>query len=224
MGDHVREHNSILMSVEKRFLVWTAPRLPRWVSSDHLTLLGMLGMVLGGLAYWASRWDERSLWLVVAALALNWFGDSMDGTLARVRGHQRPRYGFYVDHVVDVVGVLFLVGGLTVSGYVTPVIGLGILIGFQVLAAESFLATHALGIFRLSFMRVGPTELRIVLALGTLFLLYRPRVEIVGFGPFLLFDIGGVCAIGAMLFALSVSAIRNTIVLYRAEPVPSDEA
>lgn len=224
MADHIREHNSILMASEKRFLTWIASKLPRWVNSDHLTLVGLAGTVLGGVGYWTSRWDPRSLWLVVAALAINWFGDSMDGTLARVRNRQRPRYGFYVDHVLDVIGAAFLLGGLAASGYVTPWIGLALLTGFLLIAAESFLATHALGIFRLSFMRIGGTELRIGLAVGTLWLLYQPSVKIAGFGPFLLFDVGGVSAIAAMAFALSVSTIRNTVVLYRAEPLPSDDA
>ena len=91
--DHVREHRSVLMAAEKRFLIWTAKRLPAWVNSDHLTLLGLVGMLLAGLGYWASRWDERALLVVVAALVINWFGDSLDGTLARVRNCQRPRSG-----------------------------------------------------------------------------------------------------------------------------------
>ena len=157
------------------------------------------------------------------ALGINWFGDSLDGTLARVRNRQRPRYGFYVDHVVDVVGALFLLGGLSASGYITPWIGLGILIGFLLLAAESYLATHALGIFRLSFMGIGATELRILLAAGTLYLLVQPRIEIDGLGSVLLFDVAGLCAIAAMAVTLSVSTIRNTRALYRAEPLPPDE-
>ncbi len=223
MCDHIREHNSILVAPEKRILIWTALRLPRWVNSDHLTLLGVAGMFLGGLAYWGARWEPRSLWIVAIALGINWFGDSMDGTLARVRNRQRPRYGFYVDHVVDVVGALFLLGGLSASGYITPWIGLGLLIGFLLLAAESYLATYALGIFRLSFMGIGATELRILLAAGTLYLLIQPQIEIDGLGSVLLFDVAGVCAIAAMAVTLSVSTIRNTRALYRAEPLPPDE-
>ena len=223
MSGHIREHNSILVAPEKRILTWTALRLPQWVNSDHLTLLGAAGMLLGGLAYWGARWEPRSLWIVAIALGINWFGDSMDGTLARVRNRQRPRYGFYVDHVVDVVGALFLLGGLSASGYITPWIGLGILIGFLLLAAESYLATHALGIFRLSFMGIGATELRILLAAGTLYLLIQPQIEIDGLGSVLLFDVAGVCAIAAMAVTLSVSTIRNTRALYRAEPLPPDE-
>ncbi len=217
---HEREHNSLLAGVEKRLLVWIARRLPQRVTSDHLTLLGLLSMAVVGLSYWASRFDERALILVVFALGLNWFGDSLDGTLARVRNQQRPRYGFYVDHVIDIVGSAFLLGGLAVSGYMNPFIGLVLLVGYLMITAETFLATHTVGVFRLSFMKIGPTELRILLAVGTLFLFNRPVVDLGSLGVFPLFDVGGVCGIFGMALTLVVSAVRNTRFLYRAEPLP----
>jgi len=219
-ASHVREHRSILMAAEKRLLTWIAQRLPAWVNSDHLSLLGLSAMLLAGLAYGAARWDERALLTVVVALVLNWFGDSLDGTLARVRRRERPRYGFYVDHVIDIVGAFFLLAGLAASGYMTPVIGLGLLVGYLMVAAESYLATHALGVFRLSFLRIGPTELRILLVIGTLYLFHKPVVQLGPLGRYLLFDVGGACAIAAMAVVLVVSAIRNTRALYRAEPLP----
>jgi phosphatidylglycerophosphate synthase len=209
----------MLMAQERRLLVWVASRLPGRVSSDHLTLIGIVGMLMAGLGYVAARWDERALLVVVAALIVNWFGDSLDGTLARVRDCERPRYGFYVDHVVDIVGVLFLLGGLTLSGYITPVLGLGLLAGFLMVSAEAYLATHALGIFRLSFMKVGPTEIRILLIAGTLKLLHEPVVELGSIGSYLLFDVGAVCGLVGMTVTLVVSAIRNTRFLYQAEPL-----
>jgi phosphatidylglycerophosphate synthase len=219
-ADHVREHRSILVLAERRLLDWLAARMPLRINSDHLTLLGMVGMLLAGLGFWASRWDERALWVVVIALAVNWFGDSLDGTLARFRNCQRPRYGFYVDHVVDIVGAAFLMCGLALSGYVTPLLGLGLLTGFLMVSAESYLATHALGVFRLSFMRVGPTELRILLMAGTLKVMVAPSVAVPGLGVHLLFDVGAVCGLVAMAVVLVASACRNTRALYRAEPLP----
>jgi len=219
-GNHVREHRSVLVAAEKRLLVWAAGKMPRWVNSDHLTLLGGFGMLVAGLAYWAARWDERALLVVVVALALNWFGDSLDGTLARVRNHQRPRYGFYVDHVIDIVGAMLLLGGLTASGYVTPVLGLGLLVGFLMVSAESYLATHALGVFRLSFMKVGPTELRILIIAATLKAFQTPWADLGPLGRFLLFDVGAVCGLVGMSVTLLASAVRNTRFLYRAEPIP----
>ena len=217
-SEHTRELG-ITANIEKRVLIWLAERLPQWVTSDQLTLLGLFAMLMAGLSYWAAQWDERALVLVVVALGLNWFGDSLDGTLARVRNRQRPRYGYYVDHVIDIVGALFLIGGLAASGYMTPLVGLGLLVGYMMVSAEIFLATYSLGVFRISFGPIGGTELRILLSIGTLYLLYKPVVKLGSLGAFHLFDVAGVCGIVGLAIALTVSAIRNTRTLYQAEPL-----
>ena len=219
VSEHTRVLTGVTATIEKRVLIWLAERLPKWVTSDQLTLLGLLAMLMAGLSYWAAQWDERALFLVVAALGLNWFGDSLDGTLARVRKRQRPRYGYYVDHVIDIVGALFLIGGLAASGYMTPLVGLGLLVGYMMVSAEIFLATYSLGVFRLSFGPIGGTELRILLSIGTLYLLYKPVVQLGTLGAFRLFDIAGVCATVGLAVALTFSAIRNTRTLYQAEPL-----
>lgn len=217
---HVREHGSILADAEKRALVWMAARLPRRINADHLTALGLLAMVGVGASYWASRWNELALLGAVAGLALNWFGDSLDGTVARVRNHQRPRYGFYVDHVVDVTSMLLLCAGLALSPHMSPVAALLLLAAYLMVSAEAFLATHACGVFRISLLKVGPTELRILLAAGTLRLLtHGSEVELLG-GTWLLFDVGGIVASIGLLGALAFSAVRNGLALYRAEPLP----
>ena len=107
-----RNSTGLLTAVERRVLIWLAHRLPARVNSDHLTALGLVSMFLVGVCFAISREMPAALWGVVVFLALNWFGDSLDGTLARVRGHQRPRYGFYVDHILDTFGALFVLGGL----------------------------------------------------------------------------------------------------------------
>jgi len=109
ISEHTRELG-VTANVEKRVLIWLAERLPQWVTSDQLTLLGLFAMLMAGLSYWAAQWDERALFLVVVALGLNWFGDSLDGTLARVRNRQRPRYG--VLGVLAMPGVFSLVAFL----------------------------------------------------------------------------------------------------------------
>ncbi len=220
IAEHVREHRSVLAGAEKQALIWIAKRLPRWVTSDGLTLLGFLSMCAAGALYWASRWNRGILPFVVVALILNWFGDSLDGTVARVRNAQRPRYGFYVDHVIDVLGLLFLLGGLALSGIMSPLIALGLLVAYLMVTAEVFLATCVRGVFRLSNLGFGPTELRIILSIGTLYLLYSPTVQVAGAGPFRLFDVGGVVAIGGLGLAFLLSAARNTMTLYRAESLP----
>jgi phosphatidylglycerophosphate synthase len=217
---HTREHTSLLAEAERRLLVRMAARMPKWVTPDHLSLLGLGAMLLAGAAYWASSWNRVCLLVVVFALALNWFGDSLDGTLARVRNSQRPRYGYYVDHVIDLIGTFFLIGGLALSGFMSPLLALGMLVAYQMVAAEVYLATHVRGVFRLAFLRVGPTELRIILAFGTLMLFRNPWVHLGGAGRFLLFDVGGVVSIAGMAFTLAVSAVRNTRALYKAEPLP----
>jgi archaetidylinositol phosphate synthase len=219
MWQHVREHRSLLASAEKRILISLARRLPLWVNSDHLTLLGFTSMLAAGCCFWISRWHREALPLVVVALALNWFGDSLDGTVARVRNSQRPRYGYYVDHVIDAVGLLFLLGGLALSRFMSPLIALGLLAAYLMVSAEVYLATCVHGIFRLSSLGFGPTELRIVLSVGTLYLLRSPMVHVAGMGPFRLFDVGGIVAIIGLGTAFLVSAARNTRDLYRAEPL-----
>src|SRR6266516_6932776 len=159
----VRQQESLLAPLEKKTLLWLARRMPAWVNSDQLTVLGFLGMILAGVCYFLAKWNALALIAAVVCLAVNWFGDSLDGTLARVRDKQRPRYGFYVDHIVDSFGAIFLIGGLGLSGYMSPLVALGLLTAYLMLCVETFLATHALGTFTMSYFKVGPTELRILL-------------------------------------------------------------
>ena len=156
---------------------------------------------------------------VVLSLALNWFGDSLDGTLARVRKQERPRFGFYVDHVIDLAGATMLFCGLGASGFMSPLIALGVLSAYLLVSAEVYLATHVRGVFKMTFLGVGPTELRILLAVGVAALAWRPMVSPFGLGPFRLFDVGGVVAIAGMVVAFIVSSIRNTRALFDAERV-----
>ena len=219
-SNHVRKHGSILAGVEKVALVWMSERLPRWINSDHLTLLGFAAMLLAGIAYALARQNPRALFVVVLALALNWLGDSLDGTLARVRNQLRPCYGFYVDHVLDLIGTFFLLGGLALSGFMNPLLALAMLAAYSITAAEEFLATSVRRVFHLSFLGFGPTELRIILAIGTLYLLHNPLVHLGSLGVFRLFDVGGTVAIAGLALKLAVSAIRNTHALYLAERLP----
>lgn len=217
---HTRINTGVLAAREKQLLIWIARRLPAWVNSDHLTLLALVAMAGAGASFWAARSWPPALLLVIAFLVVNWFGDSLDGTLARVRGHQRPRYGFYVDHVLDIAGASLLFGGMALSAFMSPAVGVAVLAAYLLVSAEVFLATAVHGKFRMSFLSVGPTELRIILSIGALALFTHPVVRPFGFGPFLLFDVGGVVAAMGMLVAFVTSVIRTTAALYRAEPLP----
>jgi phosphatidylglycerophosphate synthase len=219
---HVRQHNSILAAAEKRALVWMATRLPRWVHSDHLSGLGLASMAGAGLAFVLAASDPvAGASLVVLCLVLNWFGDSLDGTLARVRDQQRPRYGYYVDHVIDLAGTAMLFAGLAASGYMSPAIAALVVAAYFMVSAETYLATHSRGVFKMAFLGVGPTELRILLAAGALALVSTPMVSPFGFGPVALWDLGGVIGSIGLIGAFVVSSARNTRALYLEETIRS---
>jgi phosphatidylglycerophosphate synthase len=207
-----------LAGLERRCLIWIAGRLPRWVTSDQLTTVALAAMALTGISYAVSFGRPAALLLAILGLGINWFGDSLDGTLARVRHQQRPRYGFYVDHIVDCFGVLFVLAGLGSSGYMSPFVAMAVLIVYFMLSIEIYLATYCLAVFRLSFWGMGPTELRILLAAGTLALLYDPKVAILG-EHYRLFDVGGVVAVVGIAITLMVSVARNVTALYKTEPL-----
>jgi phosphatidylglycerophosphate synthase len=157
--------------------------------------------------------------LVVLFLFLNWLGDSLDGTLARVRDQLRPRYGFYLDHVIDIAGTTLMLAGLALSGFMSPLVAATVLCAWLLVSAESFLATHTRGIFKMSFAGFGPTEFRILIAIGAVRLLGGGWVSPLGLGPVRLFDLGALIAAVGMTLAFVVTAVRNTIALYREEAV-----
>lgn len=219
-ADHVRENLGLLARLEKRTLLAIAHRLPDGINSDHLSALGLGAMAAAGLsfaAFPASRWAAAG---VIVSLAVNWFGDSLDGTVARVRNQTRPRYGFYVDHVIDLAGTAMLLGGMAVSGLLSPLLAGVLLSAYLLVTAESFLATHAVGRFRMSFMGFGPTELRILIAAGALKAALTPWVTVAGY-TVRLFDIGAAVAIPGLLIAFTVACVRNGLALYRLEPMPA---
>ncbi|HEX4312236.1 MAG TPA: CDP-alcohol phosphatidyltransferase family protein [Acidobacteriaceae bacterium] len=215
----LRVNRSLTAALEKRALLWMASRAPGWVTSDRLTVLGLSAQVGAGIGYALARWDRRALLLVIACIALNWLGDSLDGTLARVRRQQRPRYGFYVDHMVDIFGSVALLVGMGFSGLVHWQTAIAILVGFLLLSGESYLATYALGRFEMSQGLFGPTELRILLIAGNLEVLRSPYATVLDH-RFLLFDLGGAIAAAGMLVVAVIVALRHTAQLYRQEPLP----
>lgn len=217
--DASREQNSVLAPAERAALRWLAWHLPAWVNSDHLSLLGLLGMLLAGVFYAASAKNPLMLHLVNLCIFLNWFGDSLDGTLARYRDRQRPRYGFYVDHIIDTFGAVFLIGGLALSGYMSPLVAAGVLVVFLMLAINSYLAAYALRVFKISQGKFGPTEIRLVLMIGNWYLLRSSHTRILG-PRLLLFDVGGVVSIVVMAAILIYSSIKNTHALYNLERLP----
>ncbi len=214
-----RINQSLTASIEKRALLWMAERAPGWLSSDQLTLLGLGAQVAAGIFYALSRYNRYALLLVILCIALNWLGDSMDGTLARVRRQQRPRYGFYVDHMVDIFGSVALMVGLGCSGLLHWPTAIAMLIAFLILSSESYLATYTLSCFELSQGIFGPTEIRVLLIVGTLAALRSPYATLFGH-RMLLFDLGGTIGASCMSALAIVITLRHTAELYRQEPLP----
>jgi phosphatidylglycerophosphate synthase len=213
-----REIHGFTAPLERRALAWLAARMPPWVTPDKLTLLGLGAMLAAGLAYWQSAARPWCLHLVNLALVVNWFGDSLDGTVARFRGKTRPRYGFYVDHMVDAFGVLALLAGLAASGHMRPAVAAVLLIAYYLVTIQTCLAAYAVGVFRISYGLFGGTELRLLLIVGNLFLLERPRVTLLGH-HWLLFDVGGAVGAAGLLAIALVQTAVNTVRLYRQERV-----
>jgi archaetidylinositol phosphate synthase len=211
-----RVQESFTAVPERKLLLWFAARMPARINSDHLTLLGFASMFFAGASYALARWNSLGLLLATLFLALNWFGDSLDGTLARVRNCQRPRYGFYVDHIIDSVGAIFLMAGLAVSRCVDWRIAAGMLAAFLLLSIETYLATYTFGAFRMSFGKFGPTEIRILLALGNFALWLRPNARVPELS-WRVFDFGGLIAIAGMLLMFVIAAVVHTRTLYKQE-------
>jgi phosphatidylglycerophosphate synthase len=190
-----------------------AERTPSWIHPDHLTIFGFVAQLMTGVSYASARSSQLGLSGAIVFLILNWFGDSMDGTLARVRQQQRPRYGFYVDHMLDSVGAVALMAGLSLSGYMRPAIAMGLLIMFLLLSIQSYLATYSLREFRMSFWSLGPTELRLFLILGNL-AAYRWPMFVKDRH---VFDFGGGVGISGMFVILVWFTARNIMRLYDDE-------
>lgn len=214
----LRVNRSITAAAEKRVLQWMATRAPACVTSDRLTALGLAAQMGAGACFAWSRTHRWALVAAIACIALNWLGDSLDGTLARVRRQERPRYGYYVDHMADVFGSAALMCGLGCSGFVHWPVAMAMLIAFLVLSSESYLATYSLSRFELSQGIFGPTEIRILLIAGTLKLLRNPYVSLLG-RRVLLFDVGGAIAAASMAVMAIVVAARHAAQLYRLEPL-----
>jgi archaetidylinositol phosphate synthase len=214
-----REKTFLLARPEGRVLEWIARRLPAWVMPDHLTGLGVLAAIGIAAAYALSNQDPIWLWVASGLLAVHWLGDSLDGTLARVRRSERPRYGYYLDHLVDAIATALIGIGLGLSPYMLLATGLAIVIAYLVLSINTYLETNTLGVFSLGYGRLGPTEARVglvvintLLALGVL-----PAITVLGLGMTVL-DVAVLAIAALMLGALLVRAFRNLRELARLEP------
>jgi phosphatidylglycerophosphate synthase len=217
-----RELRFLLAAPERRVLRWIAHRLPARVLPDHLTALGVLAAFGIAAAYALSNQSSGWLWAASALLVVHWLGDSLDGTLARVRGIERPRYGYYLDHLVDALATACIGLGLGLSPHMLVVTGAIVVVAYLVLSINTYLETQALGSFNLGYGLVGPTEVRLLLmALNTALAFgLAPHVAVFGVGLGLL-DLVGVALVAAMIVAVTVRAGRNLRALAALEPAQS---
>ena len=218
-GSHERTSRFLLSRLEQAVLARMAVALPAWVKPDHLTLLGLAASTSIAASYMLSNRDARWLWAASALLVVQWFGDSLDGTLARIRRAERPRYGYYLDHLTDAYSTLAIGLGLGLSPYVLLSVGLAVVIAYLILSINVYLETHVFGEFSIGYGRLGPTEVRVVLiGLNTVALLGGAQpFAILGIHA-TLFDVAGLLATLGMLGLLLARAVRNLRTLAELEP------
>src|SRR3954454_2244955 len=214
-----REPNFLLAPLERRFLPWAAKRLPRWILPDDMTALGVLAALGVCAAYQLSNDGKGWLWVAIGLLVVQWIGDSLDGTLARVRGIQRPKYGYYLDHMVDAIATAAIGLGLGLSPFMLLSIGALIVVGYLILSINVYLESMAFGRFRLGYGLLGPTEIRAVLILlntalaldlGLDFRLLKVNLTV--------FDVIGLAIVALMLALLTGRVFGNLRELAREEP------
>jgi len=176
----LRELTFVFANFERRLLERMARRVPHGLRANHFTALGMVGAAGAGVAYALTRFNPAWFWVASVMLAVHWLGDSLDGTLARVRGAERPKYGFYLDHVMGALSVVLVGVGIGLSGYVNPLLALGLVVAYLAMAVNVYLESSVFGVVRVEYGRIGPTEARLVLIVvnTVLALCVRPAVRV----------------------------------------------
>jgi archaetidylinositol phosphate synthase len=206
MKSHKRVNDILLGPLERPALRWLAAHMPAWVNPDILTGVGILGSVVIFFSYWLTNVNPNFLWLASLGLVINWFGDSLDGTLARYRKIERPKYGFFVDHTVDSMSTLLVVFGLGLSPYVKFEIACLALISYLLMSVLVYIRTYVEGVFKISYGRFGPTEVRLVIIMANMVIYFvgNPVVRL-WFGAVSIYDLiaGIVAALLAVIFVLS---------------------
>jgi archaetidylinositol phosphate synthase len=209
----------LLAPLEGRALRWLAHRLPRWVLPDDLTAVGVLAALGICAAYQLSNDSNAWLWVASALLVVHWFGDSLDGTLARERRIQRPKYGYYIDHLVDAISTALIGIGLGLSPYMLLSVATLIVVAYLILSINVYLESFAFGRFEIGYGYIGPTEIRLILiALNTALALF-PTLDIHVLGLDLTpLDLVGLAIAGVMIALLATRAFKNLRTLAKEEP------
>ena len=228
----VRIQTSILNGLEKKALVWMAERMPRWVNSDMLTAVGTIGSAIICAGYILCNLNINFLWMASLGFVINWFGDSLDGTLARVRNQQRPRYGFFVDHNMDCLNEVMMFFGLGLSPFMDFRLGLFVLVAYLLLSIYVFINSHIKGEFKLTYAKLGPTELRVLAIIANMILLYvtpirefRHEMHFFGIDYALsALDCIAIVVLVAVLITYFFNFIRDAKEYSKMEPLPRDDS
>jgi archaetidylinositol phosphate synthase len=215
---HKRVNDILLGPLERPALAWLAARLPKWVTPDILTGLGLLAGILIALSYWLTNYNNIFLWLASFGFFLNWFGDSLDGTVARFRKIERPRYGFFIDHNMDAITSILVFWGLGLSPYVDFKIAMLGLSSYMLLAVFVYVLTYATGVFRISSSKIGPTEIRAISVLANTIIYFVGNLKIgFLFGTYTLYSLI-VFGVAIMLFGLFIiNVVQEARNLLQAE-------
>lgn len=201
---HERVNDILLGPLERPALKWLAAHTPSWMSPDTMTLIGVLGAAIIFVGYWLSNINPIFLWLASLGLFINWYGDSLDGTLARYRQIQRPKYGFFLDHTVDSFNETLIFIGLGLSPYMHIEIALFALVGYLLMSILVYVRTCVLGVFKISYGKLGPTEVRALAVLANTLVFFGGNpVYNLSFVSISLFDLFGV-VIALLLFGIFI--------------------
>ena len=223
-----RIQTSFLNGIEKKALVWLAVRQPKWMVSDMLTFIGTLGAIVIAAGYILSSHSIHFLWLSSLGFIINWYGDSLDGTLARVRDMQRPIYGYYLDHTVDCINEAFMFLGVGLSPLMNLPLALMILVVYLFLTINVSVNAHLKGEFKLTYLKLGPTEFRVfAILVNTLFILVRPlrdfsqQVNILGHPAELrALDVAGIIILVLLVVIYLITIISDARAYAKADPMP----
>ncbi len=215
---HQRVNDILLGPLERPALAWLAAHMPAWVSPDTLTGIGVMGAVIIFLGYALSGMNSGFLWLASLGFVINWFGDSLDGTLARYRHCERPKYGYFIDHTVDAFNEVLIVLGLGFTPYVRFDVACLVLIGYLLMSILVFIRTYVEGVFQISYGRFGPTEVRVILiVLNTIMYVAHPPSVTLSWGTFTVYDL--IVSVVALLLTLiyMVTVVRQASILREME-------
>jgi phosphatidylglycerophosphate synthase len=218
---HKRINDILLGPLERPALQWLAAHMPTWMTPDLLTIIGILGAVIILTGYVLSNENAAFLWLATFGFVINWFGDSLDGTLARYRKIERPKYGFFVDHTVDAFSQLLIFAGIGLSPYVSFELAMLALVGYLLMSILVYVDTYVTGVFKISYGKLGPTEMRAIAIILNIAFLYVgvPTIDL-SFVQISIYDIVTLLIASILILIYIFSTIRRAGELARLERPP----